>query len=208
MDHDGRFSAWLHGAERLSDLHRCTNRWNRHSPKLKLNRSCDRPVIDRRGRYFNGAQQARLQRTIHLHGRDSTKFSQGIVKAARRIIEHLIVRLIGRIEENVGMIGGPDKLRTAGSVEERWPARRIPLTLGKQSGDHPRCGTRIVEPTHHHIRRTVGQLLCTVVFSHGADTRSILTCQIQRRHAGDPKQEDQHERREKHVTLVARTYEF
>ena len=60
-----------------------------------------------------------------------------------------------------------------------------------------------MKPTHDNIRRTVGELLRDVVLSHGADARSILICQIQRRHAGDSKHKNQHERREKHVTLVA-----
>ena len=82
------------------------------------------------------------------------------------------------------------------------------MTLVEQSSDHDRCRTRIVEPTHYNIRRTVGQLLRDVVLFHGADARSILTCQIQRRHTGDSKQKNQHERCEKHVTLVAQIHEF
>src|SRR5512140_2676799 len=53
MDHDGRFTAWLHGAESLSDLHRRADRGNRQSPELELNRSCNRSVIDCRGCDFN-----------------------------------------------------------------------------------------------------------------------------------------------------------
>jgi hypothetical protein len=86
MDHDGRFTACLHGAESLPDLHRRTNRGNRHSPKLKLNRSCDWPAINRHGRYLNRAQQAWLQRTIYFQLKNPTKSSQGIVEAVGRII--------------------------------------------------------------------------------------------------------------------------
>ena len=86
MDHDGRFTACLHGAESLPDLHRRANRGNRHRPKLKLNRSCDWPAIDRRGRYLNRAQQAWLQRTIYFQLKNPTKSSQGIVEAVGRII--------------------------------------------------------------------------------------------------------------------------
>ena len=45
--HDGRFIAWLHGAESLSNLHRRANCGDRHSPKLKLNRSPPQQQIER-----------------------------------------------------------------------------------------------------------------------------------------------------------------
>lgn len=65
-----------------------------------------------------------------------------------------------------------------------------------------------MKPTHHHIRRTVGQLLRNAIFFHGADARSILSCQVKRCHAEDSKQKYQHECPEKHVALVALVYEF
>src|SRR6267143_128168 len=86
MDPDGRFTAWLHGAESLSNLYRRADRGNRHRPELKLNRSCNRPVINRRSRYLNRAQQTWLQRTIHFQFKNPTKSSQSIVEAVGRII--------------------------------------------------------------------------------------------------------------------------
>ncbi len=106
------------------------------------------------------------------------------------------------------MVSGPNKLRTPSCVEKRRPAGEISLAFHEQSSKGCRGDTRIVKPTHHDIRRTVGQLLRDVVLFHGADARSILTGQIKRRHAGDPKQKDQHERREKHMPLVAKIHEF
>src|SRR4249920_2077554 len=208
MDQDGRFTPWLHGSESLSDLHRRANRGDRHSSKLELNRSCNRPVIDRRGRYLNRAQQTWLQRTIHFQVKNSPKSSQGTGEAAGRIVEHLIVRLVRCIKEDVGTVSGPDKLRAPGYVEERRSARWISLALHEQSSNGCRCDTRIVKPTYHGVRRTVGQLLRHVVLFHGADAQSILTGQIKRRHTGDPKQKNQQERHEKHVTLVAQIRKF
>jgi hypothetical protein len=59
-----------------------------------------------------------------------------------------------------------------------------------------------VKPTHDDIRCTVSQLLRKIVFFHGTDARSILTCQIQRRHPDDAQEQDQHERPNKHMTSV------
>src|SRR2546423_8841804 len=147
MDQDGRFTPWLHGSESLSDLHRSANRGNRHSSKLELNRSCNRPVIDRRGRYLNRTQQTWLQRAIHFQLENLPKSSQGTGGTPERIVKHLIIHLVRCVKDEIGTIRGSDKLRAPGYVKERRPDRGSSLTLYVQSGNRCRCDTRIMEQT-------------------------------------------------------------
>src|SRR4029077_5075611 len=129
MDQDGRFTPWLHGSESLSGLHRCANRGNRHSSKLDLNRSCNRPAVDRRGRYLNRAHQPWLKRATHFPLQNFLKSSPGTGEATQRIVEHLIVSLVRCIKEEIGTVSGSDKLRASGYVEERGLAQWISLAL-------------------------------------------------------------------------------
>ena len=100
-------------------------------------------MIDRRGRDLNRAQQAWLQRAIHFQLENLPKSSPGTGEAAQRIVEHLIVRLVRCIKEDIGTVSGSDKLRASGYVKERgarsmdlpWrftnnPAMAVGVTLG------------------------------------------------------------------------------